>query len=61
MSRTPANVTQADINRAIRAAKQAGCKAVEVKFRDGTTVTVRLEEAVETEGGPLAAHKEIVL
>lgn len=61
MSRTPANVTQADIARTIRAARQAGCKAVEVKYPNGTTVTVRLEEPVETANAPLAAHKEIVL
>ena len=61
MSRTPANVTQADLNRAIRAAKQAGCKAVEVKYPNGTTVTVRIEEPVETTDAPLAPVKEIVL
>lgn len=61
MSRTPANVTQADLNRAIRAAKAAGAKAVEVKFRDGTTVTVRLVDPVETVDAPLAPIKEIVL
>lgn len=61
MSRTPANITQADINRAIRAARSAGARAVEVKFKDGTTVTVRLTEPVETEGTPLAPVKEIVL
>lgn len=60
MPRTPANVTQADINRAIRAARQAGARAVEVKFKDGTTVTVRLD-SVETEDAPLAPVKEIVL
>ena len=35
MSRRPAIVTQADINRAIRAAKQAGAGTVEV-LKDGT-------------------------
>lgn len=61
MSRTPANVTQADIARTIRAARQAGARAVEVKYPNGTTVTVRLEEPVETAGTPLAPVKEIVL
>ena len=35
MSRTPAKVTQADVARAIRAAKQAGAKGVEIR-PDGT-------------------------
>jgi hypothetical protein len=35
MSRTPARVTQADIARSIRAAKQAGAGAVEIR-PDGT-------------------------
>lgn len=35
MSRTPARVTQADVARAIRAAKQTGAGAVEV-LPDGT-------------------------
>lgn len=60
MSRTPANLTQADVARTIRAARQAGARAVEVKFKDGTTVTVRLD-SVETDAEPLAAHREIVL
>jgi hypothetical protein len=41
MPRRPAIVTQADIARAIRAAKQAGATGVEVK-PDGTVV-IRLE------------------
>jgi hypothetical protein len=60
MPRTPANITQADVARTIRAARQAGARAVEVKFKDGTTVTVRLD-AVETADAPLAPTKEIVL
>jgi hypothetical protein len=35
VSRTPARVTQADINRSIRAAKQAGAAGVEIR-PDGT-------------------------
>lgn len=35
MSRTPAKFTQADINRSIRAAKQAGAGGVEIR-PDGT-------------------------
>jgi hypothetical protein len=59
VSRTPAKITQADIARTIRAAKQAGARAVDVKFADGTTVSVRLD--VETQDAPLAPVKESVL
>ena len=61
MSRTPANITQADIARTIRAAKQAGARAVVVKYPDGTTMSVKLTDSVETEDAPLAAQREIVL
>jgi hypothetical protein len=44
MSRRPAAFTQADVARAIRAAKQAGAESVEVRS-DGTIV-VRLKSAV---------------
>ncbi len=37
MSRRAATITQADVARAIRAAKQAGADAVEVR-RDGTII-----------------------
>ena len=43
MPRRPATVTQADIARAIRAAKQAGATCVEVK-PDGT-VLIRLDQS----------------
>lgn len=59
MSRTPAKVTQADIARALRAARQAGGGVVEIK-PDGTIV-IRPDDAVEITTAPLAAHKEIVL
>jgi hypothetical protein len=39
MSRRPATLTQADVARAIRAAKQAGAEAVEVR-PDGTIVVL---------------------
>lgn len=45
MPRTECRFTQADINRAIRAAKQAGCGSVELR-RDGTiVVNVNSEKA----------------
>jgi hypothetical protein len=43
MSRTPAKVTQADINRSIRAAKQAGAAGVEIR-PDGT-IFIHLRDA----------------
>jgi hypothetical protein len=61
VSRTPANVTQADIARTIRAAKQAGAPAVEIKYADGTVIRVPLTDSVETADAPLAPVKEIVL
>ena len=39
MPRRPATITQADVARTIRAAKQAGAGAVEVR-RDGTIVVL---------------------
>jgi hypothetical protein len=46
MPRRPATFTQADVVRAIRAAKQAGAEAVEVR-PDGTII-------VQLKGAPLA-------
>lgn len=43
MSRTPANITQADVARAIRAAKKAGAACVDVMV-NGTTVRIYLDE-----------------
>jgi hypothetical protein len=43
MSRRPASVTQADVARAIRAAKQAGAHSVEVVQRNGTTIRVVID------------------
>lgn len=61
MSRTPAKLTQADVARTLRAAKQTGASAVEVKFPDGTKITVRLTGSVEDGDTPLAPVKESVL
>jgi hypothetical protein len=44
MSRTPAIITQADVARTIRAAKQAGARCVDVMMA-GTTVRIYLDEA----------------
>ncbi len=42
MSRRPAHITQADIARAIRAAKQEGATEVEVRVGDNATITIRI-------------------
>jgi hypothetical protein len=57
MSRRPATVTQADIARIIRAAKQAGATEVVVKIGE-QSVIVKLSTA---ESMPLEAEAQIVL
>jgi hypothetical protein len=42
MSRTPASITQADIARSIRAAKQTGASSVEVRMGDGVVIRIAL-------------------
>ena len=59
MPRRPATITQADVARVIRAAKQAGAAAVELKL-DGTLV-IRLQLSPETTDTPVVLAKEIVL
>lgn len=62
MSRTPARVTQADVARTIRAAKQAGAVGVEVrpdgsmyvqlyKLQDGGKITNFPDEHLDPDGG----------
>jgi hypothetical protein len=60
MSRRAATITQADIARTIRAAKQAGAAEVVVKVGDAS-ITVRLEPSTEDSKTPLANNGEIVL
>jgi hypothetical protein len=57
MSRRPAAITQADIARAIRAAKQAGAAEVEVRIGEAT-ILVRIAPSAEK---PLESVGEIVL
>ena len=57
MSRRPATVTQADIARIIRAAKQAGAAEVRVPVNGGEVgIKLSTEEQV-----PLAPEVEVVL
>lgn len=58
MSRTPARVTQADVARAIRAAKQAGAGAVEL-LPDGT-IRITLDKRDEIDK-PVESDREVVL
>jgi hypothetical protein len=60
MARRPATVTQADIARVIRAAKQAGAAEVVVKVGEAS-ITVRLEQSTENNRTTLAYSEEIVL
>ncbi len=59
MSRRPANITQADLARAIRAAKQAGASEVEVHVGD-SKIVIRLKQSTGA-NSPLAESMEIVL
>jgi hypothetical protein len=56
MSRTPARITQADVARAIRAAKQAGAGGVEIR-RDGTILVHLTPPIVENIEKELEPHE----
>jgi len=61
MARRPASITQADVARATRAAKQAGAAEVELRITgDDVRIVIRLESST---GGarPLEDSAEIVL
>jgi hypothetical protein len=60
MSRRPANITQADIARAVRAAKQAGASEVEIRIGDRNAIIIRLS-STETKAHDLEQSAEIVL
>ena len=60
MSRRPATITQADIARAIRAAKQAGAAEVEVRVGEQSSIVIRLNSSTGLEK-PLEPIGEIVL
>ncbi len=60
MPRRPARFIQADVARAIRAAKQSGADHVEVR-PDGTIVVMLVADADKNQPDPLAVTKEIVL
>jgi hypothetical protein len=59
MSRRPATITQADVARVIRAAKQAGAAEVELKIGDQSAI-VRFTPSTGHDT-PLEPDKEITL
>lgn len=59
MSRRPTDFTQADIARAIRAAKQAGASEVVLKRKGETDLVIRLQ-STDTQIS-LVPEKEIIL
>lgn len=61
MPRRPATITQADVARAIRAAKQTGAAEVEVKVGNAI-ITVRLSpSSTADDAAPLVPKHEVVL
>jgi hypothetical protein len=60
VTRRPCTVTQADVARVIRAAKQAGASAVEVRIGNDSVITVRLTAASSSESSP-EQSQDIVL
>jgi hypothetical protein len=46
MSRRPATITQADVARAIRAAKQAGAAEVEVRVGEQSKIIIRINPSI---------------
>jgi hypothetical protein len=60
VSRRPATITQADIARVIRAAKQAGAAEIEVRMGDQTAIVIRLNLSTGDEKR-LEPGEEIIL
>jgi hypothetical protein len=60
LSRRPALITQADVARAIRAAKQTGAAEVEV-IAGGSRIIIRLQPSTAPEAAALEESGEIVL
>jgi hypothetical protein len=60
LSRKPATITQADIARAIRAAKQAGAAQVEVQVGE-QRIVIRINSPADDESTPPEQSHEITL
>jgi len=61
MSRRRATITQADIARAIRAAKQTGAAEVEVRIGSQSAIIIRISPSTGTDVPSLEQSAEIVL
>jgi hypothetical protein len=62
MPRRPAMITQADVRRVIRAARQEGAREVEVRVGDKAAIVIRLgASSTEDCNSALAPRTEIVL
>ena len=59
MSRRPATITQADVARIIRAAKQAGAAEVEVRVGD-TSILIRIASSTGAQSS-LETSEQVVL
>ena len=57
--RRPAQITQSEVARIIRAAKQTGAVSVAVRIGEQASVVIRLDQSTDTEN--LAQTREIVL
>jgi hypothetical protein len=60
VTRRPASITQADVARAIRAAKQAGAAEVEIQMADRSKIIIRINLST-ADNVALEDSKEIVL
>jgi hypothetical protein len=60
MSRRPAVITQADVARTLRAAKQAGATEVEVRITGKASILIRFASSTGAER-PLEVIEEIIL
>jgi hypothetical protein len=60
VGRRPAAITQADVARAIRAAKQAGAAEVEIRSADGSKIVIRNASST-SDATTLEPAREIVL
>jgi hypothetical protein len=59
MSNRPARITQAEIERAIRAAKKAGVTEVEVKIGDGVSIRIPLTSGNDIARLPLPEQSNV--
>ena len=60
MTRRPAAITQADVARVIRAAKQAGAAEVEVRVGEQSSIVVRMASSTGAQS-PLEPAEQIIL